>query len=241
MVYVDDLMIVSRLPTVLTSIADALRTKYTEVTVKMGQEHDFLGIHWDFRVPGQVVLSMTGYIDNLLEKYKVKTKAKTPATDMLFVSDPLCPKLSKPKQEMFHSCVMELYYLAKRAMYEIVTAVSYCAKKVLFPDEDDEKKLDRIFSYLLSSRDSVLTLRIGPVQEIRAYVDASFGTYSDIKSVTGIVIQIGNAKIFVKSGKQKLLPDHQQRPSSLGCQMRCPKFCGLENFFSIKESQYDLQ
>jgi hypothetical protein len=95
-------------------------------------------------VPGQVVLSMTGYIDNLLEKYKVKTKAKTPATDMLFVSDPLCPKLSKPKQEMFHSCVMELYYLAKRA----VTAVSYCATKVLFPDRffsDDDHKSYHLF------------------------------------------------------------------------------------------------
>jgi hypothetical protein len=90
-------------------------------------------------------------------------------------------------------------------MYEIVAPVSYCATKVLCPDEDDEKKLDRILSYLLSSRDAVLTLRIGPVLEIRAYVDASFGTYGDMKSVTGIVILIGNATVYVKSGNQKIV------------------------------------
>lgn len=205
LVYVDDLMILSKVPTVLTSIAEALRTKYTEVTVKLGLQHDFLGIHWDFGVPGQVVLSMDGYVDNILEKYNVTKKASTPATDNLFISNPLCPKLSKGKQEVFHSCVMELHYLAKRLRYEILTAVSYCATKVLSPDEDDEKKLDRILSYLLLTRDQVLTLRIGSVLEIRAYVDASFGTYKDMKSVTGVVIKIGDATIYIKSGKQKIV------------------------------------
>ena len=205
LVYVDDLMIFSELPQTLTSIADALRSKYTEITTRIGKEHDFLGVHWDFRVPGQVMLSMDGYIDNILEKYGVKTKAKTPATDMLFISNPLCPKLNKVKQEVFHSCVMELHYLAKRTRSEILTAVSYCATRVLCPDEDDEKKLDRILSYLFNTRGRQLTLRIGPVIEIRAYVDASFGTYQDMKSVTGVVIQIGDATVYVKSSKQKIV------------------------------------
>lgn len=137
------------------------------------------------------MLSMDGYVDNILEKHNVKTAAKTPATEKLFMSNPLSPILSKVKQEWFHSCVMELYYLAKRIRNEILTAVSYCATRVLCPDEDDDKKLDRILSYLYGTRGRVLTLRIGPLIEVRAYVDASFGTYSDMKSVTGVVIQIG--------------------------------------------------
>ena len=205
LVYVDDLMIISEEPKTLTWIADALRSKYTEITSKIGNHHDFLGVHWDFGVPGQVMLSMNGYVDNILEKYNVKTAAKTPATEMLFTSNPLSPKLSKLKQEWFLSCVMELHYLAKRIRSEILTAVSYCATRVLSPDEDDEKKLDRILSYLFGTRGRVLTLRIGPSIEIRAYVDASFGTYSDMKSVTGVVIQIGNATVYVKSSKQKIV------------------------------------
>jgi hypothetical protein len=100
---------------------------------------------------------------------------------------------------------MELHYLAKRIRNEIFTAVSYCATRVLCPDEDDEKKLDRILSYLFGTLGRVLTLRIGPSIEVRAYVDASFGTYSDMKSVAGVVIQIGNATVYVKSSKQKIV------------------------------------
>lgn len=74
-----------------------------------------------------------------------------------------------------------------------------------FPNQDDEKKLDRILSYLLGTREIVLILLIGPSMEVRAYVDASFGTYQDKKSVTGIIIMIGNASVFVKSSKQKIV------------------------------------
>ena len=38
----------------------------------------------------------------------------------------------------------ELHYLAKRVRGEILCAVSYCATRLLSPNEDDEKKLFRI-------------------------------------------------------------------------------------------------
>ena len=205
LVYVDDLMISSKIQSVLTSIAEALRKKYTDITVKLGNEHDFLGIHWNFSTAGQVTLSMSGYVENILNKYNVHTKAKTPATDMLFITNPECPKLNKLKQELFHSCVMELHYLAKRVRSDILTAVSYCATRVLSPDEDDEKKLDRILSYIYGTQDNVLLLRIGETIQINAYVDASFGTYNDMKSITGVIIQIGKATVYVKSVKQKIV------------------------------------
>lgn len=41
--------------------------------------------------------------------------------------------------------------------------------------------------------------------QVNACVDASFGVYEDMKSVTGVVIMIGNATIYVKSGKQKIV------------------------------------
>ena len=40
---------------------------------------------------------------------------------------------------------------------------------------------------------------------MNAYVDASFGVHEDMKSVTGVVIMIGAATIYVKSGKQKIV------------------------------------
>jgi hypothetical protein len=205
LVYVDDLFITSKDESALTSISDTLKARYGAVTNTTGLEHNFLGIHWDFRVPGQVSLSMDGYVKDIMSKYKVTKKCSTPATDNLFKCDPLSPRLSKAKQEYFHSLVMTLHYLAKRTRGDILTAVSFCATRVLNPTEEDEQKLDRILSYLLNTQDQKLTLRIGDILQVRAYVDASFGLYEDGKSVSGVVISLGGAIIYIKSGKQKIV------------------------------------
>ena len=131
--------------------------------------------------------------------------AKTPATDKLFVYNSGCTLLTKSKQAIFHLCVMELHYLGKRIRGDILCAVSYLATRILSPNEDDEKKLERILCYLHSTSAIMMILRIGNSLEINAYVDASFGIYDDMKSVTGVIIKIWNATIYVKSGKQKLL------------------------------------
>ena len=205
LVYVDDLLLTSSKQSDLDMVANALRDRYGGVTVKTGQVHDFLGINWDFRTPGEVSLSMEGYISNILNKYDVSKEAMTPVTEMLFRSNKSCPKLSHRLQQTFHSCVMELHYLAKRIRGDILTAVSFCATRVLSPNEDDYKKLARILSYLLFTRDQKMVLKVGETCEVNAYVDASFGIYEDMKSVTGIVIMIGEATIYVKSGKQKIV------------------------------------
>ena len=76
---------------------------------------------------------------------------------------------------------------------------------MLSPDEDGLKKLERILSYLLYTKSQGMVSRIGQEIQLKAYVDASFRTYEDIKSVTGIALIIGNATVYVKSGKQKIV------------------------------------
>ena len=205
LVYVDDLFITSKHEHVLTSIATTLKKKYGAVTSNMGLEHNFLGIHWDFSVPGQATLSMDGYIRDIIRKYNVTTKVNTPSNDNLFKTDSSSPKLPKRKQEEFHSLVMTLYYLAKRIRPDILTSVSYAASRVLNPTQEDEIKPEKILSYLLCTIDQKLVLRIGDRIELRVFVDASFGLFEDSKSVTGVVIKFGDATIYVKSGKQKIV------------------------------------
>ena len=106
LVYVDDLLLTSRSQVELHSVANALRSRYGGVTVKTGTQHDFLGISWDFRVPGEVSLRMEGYVSNILSKYNVTKHAKTPATEALFHSNKDSAKLTPEKQQLFHSCVM---------------------------------------------------------------------------------------------------------------------------------------
>lgn len=115
LVYVDDLMITSKSQSVLDKVAEALRARYGGVTIKTGRQHEFLGINWDFGVPGEVSLSMEGYVRNIITKNNVTKKAKTLATEMLFRTNIKCPQVSTEKAMLFHSCVMELHYMA--AMY----------------------------------------------------------------------------------------------------------------------------
>lgn len=131
LVYVDDLMPTSTMQSVLDAVAEVLRVRYGGVTVKTCKEHDFLGVHWDFRAPGEVSLSMDGYVSNIVSKYNVTKKAKTLATYMSFQSNDDCPKVSNEKAQLFHSCVMELHYLVKRIRGNILTAVSFYATRVV--------------------------------------------------------------------------------------------------------------
>jgi hypothetical protein len=100
---------------------------------------------------------------------------------------------------------MALYYLAKRVRPQILTAISYLAPRVLNSTAEDQKKLDRVLSYLQFSRHHDFILCIGTECQLHAYIDSSFGVHEDGKSVTGIVIMLGKATIYVESGKQKIV------------------------------------
>ena len=205
LVYVDDLLITSDCEQSLDDIDKTLRDKYGGVTSKKGRAHDYLGIKWDFSIKGEVTMSMGGYINDIFSKYKDARPRKTPANDNLFAVSESSPSLSKDKQEMYHSLVMTLHYLAKRVRPDILTAVSWCASRVLAPTEEDEKKLDHIMGYLYATKNNVTTLRIGDNFKLKAYVDASYAVYADAKSVTGVVLMLGDAVIYVKSSKQKIV------------------------------------
>ena len=205
LVYVDDLFITSDSKRELDTTAEALKSKYGQVTSKTGLEHDYLGIRWDFRVQGQATLSMEGYVKDVIRKYGVTKAFKTPAGDGLFTSDENSPALSPEKCALFLSAVMTLHYLAKRVRPDTLAAVSWCATRVLHPTEEDERKLDRILGYLLHTQDQTLILRIGEKCELRAYVDSSHGVYPDGKSVTGVVHMIGDAPVYFKASKQPIV------------------------------------
>ena len=82
---------------------------------------------------------------------------------------------------------------------------SYYATRVLNPTKEDQRKLDRILHYLRNTENQKYILKIGANTQLRAYVDSSFGLYKDGKLVTGIVIMLGDAPVYVMSGRQKII------------------------------------
>ena len=59
--------------------------------------------------------------------------------------------------------------------------------------------------YIIFTIERKLILRIGTRCAINTYVDSSFGLYADGKSVTGLIIMIGEAPIFFETSKQKII------------------------------------
>ena len=80
---------------------------------------------------------------------------------------------------------MKCMFLAKRGKPDVLTGVSALSTRVLTPNEDYWNKLTRLLSYLKSTIKIVLLLEADDIQELKWYVDASFGTHSDLKSHTG--------------------------------------------------------
>jgi hypothetical protein len=154
---------------------------------------------------GYTTITMKGYTEETIRCYGVTGIAKTPATNDLFTiqnAEPLDPK----GKEDFHAKVAKLLYLAKRTRPDILTACAFLATRVNCSSVEDAKKLERVLKYLNGSRSQGIKLEItGDDLQVRAYIDASFGTHADGKGHTGCVITLGKGPIHVRSAKQKLV------------------------------------
>jgi hypothetical protein len=129
----------------------------------------------------------------------------TPATDDLFTVREDANKLSKQDAEAFHSTTAKLLYLAKRTRPDILTAVIFFTTRVQSPDEDDERKLERVMKYIKATSHLALTLEPEQRINVTAYIDASYGVHINGRSHTGSVITLGKGAVHSKSTKQKLV------------------------------------
>jgi hypothetical protein len=76
----------------------------------------------------------------------------------------------------FHRTVAIIFFLAKRARPELLTAVSYLAARVTKCDGDDVDKLIRLVNYLRGTREMGMELHPGESgNRVHLFVDASYG------------------------------------------------------------------
>ena len=67
----------------------------------IGDVHDYLGIKWDFTIPGQVSLPMEGYLAGIFACYNVIQTYETPATDKPFVVNDSSLRLTREKSDLY--------------------------------------------------------------------------------------------------------------------------------------------
>ena len=185
-VHVDDLFITSKSKAMISELTEGLKARYGEITLAHGPLINYLGMAFDFSHTGEARLSMSGYIDEMLDSSGVQGIAKNPATDGLFEIRPDAVMVTEGVRVWFHRVTAQLVYLSKRVKPECLTAVAYLATRVTRCSEDDVDKLHRLVRYIRWSRDTGLVFRPGSSGiSVRLFVDASYGVHADGKSHTG--------------------------------------------------------
>lgn len=106
--HVDDLMASHVNPKVNDKFLvwlNSIYGKYGEVKATRGKVHDYLGMVFDFFVPGKVSVSMKDYMNKLVDEFpfEISDVHPTPASEDLF-QEGKGPLLDKEKSKVSHSC-----------------------------------------------------------------------------------------------------------------------------------------
>jgi hypothetical protein len=201
--YVDDLFITCprSLESQVNKDLEYLNKKYGELTINSGNIHNYLGMTFDFSVPGKCKISMPNYINNLLTEFNITGSATSPAANHLFDINPNSSQLNNIDKKRFHTAVYKLLFLSKRARPDIILATNFLTTRVHLPDQDDQKKLTRLFNYLNSTRDIGIVLCPSNDMTPTAFVDASHAITQDCRGQGGIVISLGDGPVYVSSSR----------------------------------------
>jgi hypothetical protein len=137
--YVDDLLIVSDEKDRVDDTIKRLTDTYTDITVKRGKIHEYLGMKFDFSNPGEVFISMEKYTKEVVAESGVTGTADTPAATDLFEIDETSMSLNNQEREMFHRLVAQCLYAVTRTRPDASLPVIFLTTRVLNPTEQDRR------------------------------------------------------------------------------------------------------
>ena len=229
--HVDDLFVVSMSDASLEKFENYMRRVYKEIKVSKGKVLDYIGMTFDYVVPGQVCITMDNCERDILSECGVWELRQTPASASLFDTRD-APRVSDEDTQFFRTFVAKMLYLAKRVRPECLAAVAFLTTRVHCVDIDDLAKLKRLLGYLRATQHRGIVLRIGDNMAVSAYIDASYGIHRDSgKSHTGCAIVLGDAGVLsARSSKQKIVTKSSTEAELVGLSDSAAQAIHLRNF-----------
>ena len=204
--HVDDLLVTSSNKESLTELSNELKRVYKNITVHEGPILSYLGMEFDFSVPGQVTITQAGFVKEIVAFYNVQGKSILPHDSDLFNIDGTSKLLDANGQKELRSATAKILYLSKRTYPDLLPLTSHLTTRAEKYTEQDEEKMRKGLRYLSKFPNNGITLKAeGDSIEVHAYVDASHGIHADGKSHTGCVITLGQGGVYTKSHKQKIV------------------------------------
>ena len=202
--HVDDLLITSESDDSITLLINYLRSKFKGVTEMRGAVHGYLGMRITVR-NDCIEVDMSGYIDKIMKDRDSIKKTNNPSGPSLMDESKESVLLNERSQKVFHADVAKALFLAKRVLYQIMPPISVLAGRVGKATAEDQVKLDKVYGYIGSNRNSVLRFKCGGAFELLAYVDASWAVHDDRHGRTGIIIMLAGCCVGAWTFKQKIV------------------------------------
>ena len=217
--YVDDVLATCAIQQPLDDLWRVIRARYAnvnrgqpDVDVKKGPIINYLGMTLDWSTPGEVRVTQLGFVSDLLRESGMDFSGRastSPAAENLFDTreDSEAGEIDKTTKDWFHRFTAKMLYLSKRTRPEILTTVAFLCTRVTKSNLDDVKKLKRVLSYLSGTKERGIIMRPGVRgMQVRVFVDAAYGVYSDFKSSSGATTRLGDSgPLSASSCKQPIV------------------------------------
>jgi len=108
LVHVDDAFVTAPSEQHIDRLVTEIQKLYPQLTVHRGKKLPYLGMVIDLSKPGEAVLSMEKYVQDLVENCGFDGVAASPATANLFTVDTSSPPLSPEMALQFHSGIAKV-------------------------------------------------------------------------------------------------------------------------------------
>ena len=235
-IFVDDMKFFSVSVELIDSTIASLEAIYGKLTVNGGDAQSYLGMTINTAVEGEVKITMEKYVADILSDFKVVGTKSSPAKPTLLDVDEESPLLPQAECDIFRSKVMRVYYLARRVRPDILTAAAFLTRRTTKATVEDAGKLQHLLQYLNGTSSLGITLSPGASLQIYAFVDAAYGTHSDMKSHTGCVIQIGECggPMYSKSVKQSIVSKSSTEAELIAASDMASQIIWLRNFMQAQ-------
>jgi hypothetical protein len=203
LIYVDDILLFADQDEIKRMERVFIR-EFKWITMQVGNQQSYLGMQIELG-DGYATITMSNYVDKLLEEYGAVMDKTTPGKKGVFLVAEEARELLEDERKVFHWTVAKLLYLSKRTRPDILTVVSFLCTRVSVATEEDAEKLHHLLGYLQYTREKSLILKPQGILTVEAHIDAAFASHQDSKSHSGIAIFIGGAFVFGASRNQKCI------------------------------------
>jgi len=203
LIYIDDIIITGsskhEVTTLISQLSECFALK------DLDPIHYFLGIEVTHSQNGDLLLSQSKYITDLLRRTNMlfANPLPTPMQSTLRLQQDASPAMTDPT--LYHSVVGTLQYILITRP-ELAFVVNKVRQFMHDPQDHHWKAVKRILRYLAGTSSHGLLIKHNSSSTILVFIDADWGSdMDDRKSTTGYCVYLGSNLVAWSSHKQRLV------------------------------------